>query len=60
MTRDARVAAVVAEKALGYLDAPIKRVGASLVPVPFSPTLEDADVPQATDIVKAAKAVLAS
>lgn len=53
------VAAVVAEKALGYLDAPIKRVGSPWVPVPFSPTLEDAFVPQEADVVKAARAVMA-
>jgi pyruvate/2-oxoglutarate/acetoin dehydrogenase E1 component len=52
------VAAVVAEKALGYLDAPIKRVGAPWVPVPFSPTLEDAYVPQEADVVKAAMTVM--
>jgi pyruvate/2-oxoglutarate/acetoin dehydrogenase E1 component len=54
------VAAVVAEKALGYLDAPIKRVGSPWVPVPFSPTLEDAYVPQEADIVKAARSVMAN
>jgi pyruvate dehydrogenase E1 component beta subunit len=53
------VAAVVAEKALGYLDAPIKRVGAPWVPVPFSPTLEDAYVPREIDVIKAAREVLA-
>ncbi|MFQ6075552.1 MAG: pyruvate dehydrogenase complex E1 component subunit beta, partial [Candidatus Bathyarchaeia archaeon] len=35
------VAAVVSERALGYLDAPILRVTALDTPVPFSPTLED-------------------
>ncbi len=54
------VAAVVAEKALGYLDAPIKRVGAPWVPVPFSPTLEDAYVPQEMDVVRAGLEVMAS
>jgi len=54
------VAAVVAEKALGYLDAPIKRVGAPWVPVPFSPPLEDAYVPQEADVIKAALAVMAN
>jgi pyruvate dehydrogenase E1 component beta subunit len=54
------VAAVVAEKALGYLDAPIRRVGAPWVPVPFSPTLEDAYVPKEADVVKAAQAVMAN
>lgn len=53
------VAAVVAEKALGYLDAPIRRVGAPWVPVPFSPTLEDAYVPQEADVVRAGLAVMA-
>ena len=54
------VAAVVAEKALGYLDAPIRRVGAPWVPVPFSPTLEDAYVPKEVDVVKASQAVMAN
>ena len=53
------IAAVVAEKALGYLDAPIKRVGAPWVPVPFSPTLEDAYVPREDEIVKAGISSLA-
>ncbi len=44
------IAAVVAEKALGYLDAPIKRVGAPSVSIPFSPTLEDAYIPSETDV----------
>jgi len=54
------VAAVVSEKALGYLDSPIKRVGAPWVPVPFSPSLEDAYLPQESDVVAAAKSVLAN
>jgi acetoin:2,6-dichlorophenolindophenol oxidoreductase subunit beta len=54
------VAAVVAEKALGYLDAPIKRVGAPWVPVPFSPTLEDAYVPQEAEVVEAVRGILAA
>ncbi len=54
------IAAVVAEKALGYLDAPIKRVGAPWVPVPFSPPLEDAYVPQEAEVVRAALAVMAN
>ncbi|MEO0279121.1 MAG: alpha-ketoacid dehydrogenase subunit beta [candidate division WOR-3 bacterium] len=35
------IAALVAEKALGYLDAPIIRLGAPFTPVPFSPPLEE-------------------
>ena len=36
----AEVAAVVAEEALEYLDAPILRYGAPFTPIPFAPTLE--------------------
>jgi len=41
----AEIAAVIAEKAFYDLDAPVKRMGAMHVPVPFSPPLEDATVP---------------
>jgi len=36
----AEVAASVAEEMIDYLDAPIKRLGAPFVPIPFSPALE--------------------
>ncbi len=49
------VAAVVAEEALDYLDAPIVRVGAKFTPVPFSPTLEEAYRPKVEDIVNGVK-----
>src|ERR1700674_257060 len=41
----AELAAVIAEGAFYYLDAPVKRLGAMDVPVPFSPVLEDLTVP---------------
>ena len=41
----AELAAVIAEGAFHYLDAPVRRLGALDVPVPFSPTLEDETVP---------------
>ncbi|MFB3814179.1 MAG: alpha-ketoacid dehydrogenase subunit beta [Terriglobales bacterium] len=41
----AEIAAVIADKAFYDLDAPVKRMGAMDVPVPFSPPLEDATVP---------------
>lgn len=47
----AEIAAVVAEEALDYLDAPIVRVGAKFTPVPFSPTLESEYMPKVSDIV---------
>jgi pyruvate/2-oxoglutarate/acetoin dehydrogenase E1 component len=36
----AEIAAIVAEEGIGWLDAPIARVGAPFVPIPFSPQLE--------------------
>ena len=41
----AEIAAVIAEGAFYDLDAPVKRMGAMHVPIPFSPPLEDVTVP---------------
>jgi acetoin:2,6-dichlorophenolindophenol oxidoreductase subunit beta len=41
----AEIAAVIAEGAFYNLDGPVKRMGAMHVPIPFSPALEDATVP---------------
>jgi pyruvate dehydrogenase E1 component beta subunit len=41
----AEIASVIADRAFYSLDAPVKRMGALDVPVPFSPTLEDVTVP---------------
>jgi len=49
------IAAVVAEEALDYLDAPIKRVAEPDTPIPFSPTLEKTVVPDEKRIAKAVK-----
>jgi pyruvate dehydrogenase E1 component beta subunit len=35
----------VAEEAFWHLDAPVRRLGAMDVPIPFSPVLEDQTVP---------------
>jgi pyruvate dehydrogenase E1 component beta subunit len=51
----AELAAVIAEGAFYYLDAPVKRLGAMDVPVPFSPVLEDLTVPTALSVVEVAK-----
>ncbi|MDD4732160.1 MAG: alpha-ketoacid dehydrogenase subunit beta [Desulfovibrio sp.] len=53
----AEIAAMVAEEALDYLDAPIKRVAAPFCPVPFSPPLEQAYIPNEDDIVAAVKSI---
>jgi pyruvate dehydrogenase E1 component beta subunit len=54
----AEIAAVLAEEAIEYLDAPIARVGAKNVPLPYSPVLENYVLPDVSDIVAAAKAVM--
>jgi pyruvate dehydrogenase E1 component beta subunit len=41
----AELAAVIADRAFYSLDAPVKRLAAMDVPIPFSPPLEDATVP---------------
>ncbi|GAC1479637.1 MAG: alpha-ketoacid dehydrogenase subunit beta [Ktedonobacteraceae bacterium] len=51
----AELAAVIADGAFYYLDAPVKRIGAMDVPVPFSPVLEDLTVPTATSVLEMAK-----
>ena len=55
----AEIAAVVAEEALDYLDAPIKRVAEPDTPIPFSPALEKAVIPDEKSIVKAVKEIVA-
>jgi pyruvate dehydrogenase E1 component beta subunit len=52
------IAAIVAEEAFNYLDAPIKRLGAPNTPVPFSPPLEQYYLPNEIKIVKAVKDVI--
>ena len=54
----AEVAAMVAEKAIDWLDAPILRVGARDSPMPYNDKLERLVIPQAEDIVDAIKAVV--
>ena len=49
------IASVIADGAFYYLDAPVKRMGAMNVPVPFSPVLEDQTVPTAERVVELAK-----
>ena len=41
----AEIASVIADGAFYYLDAPVKRIGAMNVPIPFSPVLEDLTIP---------------
>ncbi len=50
----AEIASVIAEGAFDSLDAPVARMGAMNVPVPFSPVLEDQTVPTAEAVARAA------
>ena len=51
----AEMAAVIADGAFYDLDAPVKRLGAMDVPIPFSPVLEDQTVPTPTTVIELAK-----
>lgn len=53
----AEMASVIADGAFYYLDAPVKRIGARDVPIPFSPVLEDLTVPNPDQVVATAKAL---
>ena len=54
----AEIAAVVASGAFYDLDAPVKRMGAMHVPIPFSPPLEDVTVPTGQTVFEAARAMV--
>jgi pyruvate/2-oxoglutarate/acetoin dehydrogenase E1 component len=49
----AEVAAVLQFQAFDWLDAPIERVGAKFVPLPFAPVMEEFVVPHAEDVLEA-------
>jgi len=51
------IASVIAEGAFYSLDAPVKRMGAMHVPIPFSPPLEDVTVPTEQAVFEAARAM---
>src|SRR5215210_6030596 len=49
------IAATIAEEAFESLDAPLKRITAPDTPVPFSPVLEKAYIPQVEDVAEGIK-----
>ena len=53
----AELASVIATGAFYDLDAPVKRMGAMHVPIPFSPPLEDVTVPTEQTVFEAARAL---
>jgi pyruvate dehydrogenase E1 component beta subunit len=54
----AEIAAKIGEDLFDYLDAPVTRIGAKDVPIPFSPVMETFVLPQVSDIVEGARRVL--
>jgi pyruvate/2-oxoglutarate/acetoin dehydrogenase E1 component len=55
----AEVAALISEEAFEDLDAPVRRLTAPDVPIPFSPPLEQAALPQLDDMKEACRELLA-
>ena len=49
------ISAIIGEEFFDYLDAPVIRIGALDTPVPFAPNLEQYYIPNAQDILIAAK-----
>ena len=52
------IAATIAEEAFEDLDAPVKRITAPDTPVPFAPVLEQAYIPQVSDVVAGLKELI--
>jgi pyruvate dehydrogenase E1 component beta subunit len=55
----AEVASRIAELAFDYLDAPVQRMAAAEVPMPYARGLEQAALPDVDGVVRVAKATLA-
>jgi pyruvate/2-oxoglutarate/acetoin dehydrogenase E1 component len=55
----AEVAALITEQAFEDLDAPVRRLTAADVPIPFSPPLEQAALPQLDEMKEACRELLA-
>ncbi len=54
----AEIAALVAEEAIDYLDAPIKRLATPDAPIPFSPPLEKHLIPDEKSIIQTVKKIV--
>jgi pyruvate dehydrogenase E1 component beta subunit len=52
------ISAVIAEEAMDYLDAPIKRLSVPDTPIPFAPNNENTAIPQESHIIEAVKDIL--
>jgi pyruvate dehydrogenase E1 component beta subunit len=56
----AEVAATISDGAFDYLDAPVRRVAAAEVPLPYAKSLEQAALPSAESLHTAALETLAA
>jgi pyruvate dehydrogenase E1 component beta subunit len=54
----AEIAAILAEEAIAYLDAPVIRVATKNVPFPYNPELEKFILPEVNDIIRAVQGVV--
>jgi pyruvate dehydrogenase E1 component beta subunit len=54
----AEITAQIQDKVFDWLDAPVQRLGAPFAPVPASPVLEDAFVPNAKRIIASVERML--
>ncbi|MBS1861912.1 MAG: alpha-ketoacid dehydrogenase subunit beta [Actinobacteria bacterium] len=54
----AEVASLIADRAFGHLDGPVRRLATPDVPIPFSPPLEEAVIPTADRIAEACRELL--
>jgi pyruvate/2-oxoglutarate/acetoin dehydrogenase E1 component len=52
------IASVIMEEAFDYLDAPVQRVSAMDVPIPYTPILESVAIPQEKNIIDAIKRIV--
>ena len=52
------IAAILADKGIDFLEAPVKRVGAPFCPVPSSPEMEQFYLPNAKNIVQAVQEIV--
>ena len=53
------ITARINERSFAWLDAPVLRVTAHDVPLPYAPSLEDFVLPQTADVVKVARSLAA-
>ena len=53
------IAATIAEEAFEDLDGPVRRIAAHVAPVPFSPPLEKAFIPQVADVAAGLRELVA-